>query len=205
MHDARVRSRDFFRCYFRRRFRLLIAGIQTFGGQAHIIGQRSFSVIHRAGLDGFEAAAVARAGSSILRRRTPQFEFFSDLPERTGRGRHRVRREQTVQIRLAALGAVPRHDRSPAERLKAQRDVGHRDLEHIKRLERLGYRVLVIWECASRKPAQAADEIAVFFESQRSRFKRRRLARRQRRASASRESADSASSPSDLYSTARRR
>ena len=57
-----------------------------------------------------------------------------------------------------------------------------RDLEHIKRLERLGYRVLVIWECASRKPAQAADEIAVFFESQRSRFKRRRLARRQRRA-----------------------
>jgi len=57
-----------------------------------------------------------------------------------------------------------------------------RDLEHIKRLERLGYRVLVIWECASRKPAQAAGEIAVFFESQRSRSKRRRLARRQRRA-----------------------
>lgn len=39
-----------------------------------------------------------------------------------------------------------------------------RDLAHLERLEELGYRVLVIWECSSRKPEIAAEQIADFFE-----------------------------------------
>lgn len=38
-----------------------------------------------------------------------------------------------------------------------------RDLEHAERLEQLGYRVLVIWECSSRKPELAAEQIQSFF------------------------------------------
>jgi DNA mismatch endonuclease, patch repair protein len=38
-----------------------------------------------------------------------------------------------------------------------------RDVTHVERLEQLGYRVLVIWECASRKPEQAAEQIDGFF------------------------------------------
>jgi DNA mismatch endonuclease (patch repair protein) len=40
-----------------------------------------------------------------------------------------------------------------------------RDLSHVERLEQLGYRVLVIWECSSRMPERAAQQIATFFES----------------------------------------
>jgi DNA mismatch endonuclease (patch repair protein) len=40
-----------------------------------------------------------------------------------------------------------------------------RDLAHVERLEELGYRVLVLWECSSRKPRLAEDKIAAFFES----------------------------------------
>jgi DNA mismatch endonuclease (patch repair protein) len=39
-----------------------------------------------------------------------------------------------------------------------------RDLAHLERLEQLGYRVLVIWECASRTPEQAEDQIGAFFK-----------------------------------------
>jgi DNA mismatch endonuclease, patch repair protein len=39
-----------------------------------------------------------------------------------------------------------------------------RDLAHIKRLEQLGYQVLVIWECSSRTPKRAALQIADFFK-----------------------------------------
>jgi DNA mismatch endonuclease, patch repair protein len=60
-----------------------------------------------------------------------------------------------------ALASDPKSNRTywkpKLERTKA------RDLAHLERLEQLGYRVLVIWECASRKPAQAAEEIATFF------------------------------------------
>jgi DNA mismatch endonuclease (patch repair protein) len=40
-----------------------------------------------------------------------------------------------------------------------------RDLENAAMLKELGYRVLIIWECVSRKPEQAAEQIANFFES----------------------------------------
>ena len=40
-----------------------------------------------------------------------------------------------------------------------------RDLAHVEGLEELGYRVLVIWECSSRKPQQAEEQIAAFFET----------------------------------------
>ncbi len=39
-----------------------------------------------------------------------------------------------------------------------------RDLAHLEQLEQLGYRVLVIWECASRTPEQAEDQIGAFFK-----------------------------------------
>jgi DNA mismatch endonuclease (patch repair protein) len=42
-----------------------------------------------------------------------------------------------------------------------------RDLQHLERLEQMGYRVLVIWECSSRKPARAAGQIADFFKTMR--------------------------------------
>jgi DNA mismatch endonuclease, patch repair protein len=62
-----------------------------------------------------------------------------------------------------ALSSDPKSNRSywqqKLERTKA------RDLAHIKRLKELGYRVLVIWECSSRKPRQAQDQIAEFFAS----------------------------------------
>lgn len=40
-----------------------------------------------------------------------------------------------------------------------------RDLANVQRLEDLGYRVLVIWECSSRKSQEAQDQIAEFFGS----------------------------------------
>jgi DNA mismatch endonuclease, patch repair protein len=40
-----------------------------------------------------------------------------------------------------------------------------RDLAHIERLELLGYRVLVIWECSSRRPDVASEQIVSFFET----------------------------------------
>jgi DNA mismatch endonuclease (patch repair protein) len=62
-----------------------------------------------------------------------------------------------------ALASDPKSNRRywqpKLERTKA------RDLAHVERLEQLGYRVLIVWECASRKPAQAAEQIANFFES----------------------------------------
>jgi DNA mismatch endonuclease (patch repair protein) len=62
-----------------------------------------------------------------------------------------------------ALASDPKSNRSywqpKLERTKA------RDLAHIEHLEELGYRVLVIWECSSRKPRQAEAKIAAFFES----------------------------------------
>jgi len=62
-----------------------------------------------------------------------------------------------------ALASDPKSNRSywqpKLERTKA------RDLAHIEHLEELGYRVLVIWECSSRKPRQAGAKIAAFFES----------------------------------------
>ncbi|WP_249126384.1 MULTISPECIES: very short patch repair endonuclease [unclassified Bradyrhizobium] len=39
-----------------------------------------------------------------------------------------------------------------------------RDLEHVRRLEELGYRVLVVWECSSRRPERAAEQIDRFFK-----------------------------------------
>jgi DNA mismatch endonuclease, patch repair protein len=62
-----------------------------------------------------------------------------------------------------ALASDPKSNRSywqpKLERTKA------RDLAHVERLEELGFRVLVIWECSSRKPWQADEQIAAFFES----------------------------------------
>jgi DNA mismatch endonuclease, patch repair protein len=62
-----------------------------------------------------------------------------------------------------ALASDPKSNRSywqpKLERTKA------RDLAHVERLEELGYRVLVIWECSSRKPWQAEEQIAAFFKS----------------------------------------
>ncbi len=62
-----------------------------------------------------------------------------------------------------ALASDPKSNRDywqpKLERTKA------RDLARLKRLKELGYRVLVIWECASRKPELAAEEIADFFEN----------------------------------------
>jgi DNA mismatch endonuclease, patch repair protein len=39
-----------------------------------------------------------------------------------------------------------------------------RDLTNANRLKNLGYRVLIIWECSSRKPGEADKQIAAFFE-----------------------------------------
>jgi DNA mismatch endonuclease, patch repair protein len=62
-----------------------------------------------------------------------------------------------------ALASDPKSNRSywqpKLERTKAT------DLAHLKRLKELGYRVLVIWECSSRKPRQAQDQITEFFAS----------------------------------------
>jgi DNA mismatch endonuclease (patch repair protein) len=61
-----------------------------------------------------------------------------------------------------ALASDPKSNRSywqpKLERTKA------RDLAHVQRLEDLGYRLLVIWECSSREPLQAEAQIAAFFE-----------------------------------------
>jgi DNA mismatch endonuclease, patch repair protein len=61
-----------------------------------------------------------------------------------------------------ALASDPKSNRSywqpKLQRTKA------RDLAHLERLEQLGYRVLVIWECASRTPEQAEDQIGAFFK-----------------------------------------
>ena len=61
-----------------------------------------------------------------------------------------------------ALASDPKSNRSywlpKLQRTKA------RDLAHVGRLEQLGYRVLIIWECVSRKPEQAAKQIATFVE-----------------------------------------
>jgi DNA mismatch endonuclease, patch repair protein len=61
-----------------------------------------------------------------------------------------------------ALASDPKSNRSywlpKLQRTKA------RDLAHVERLEQLGYHVLIIWECASRKPGQAAKQIATFVE-----------------------------------------
>jgi DNA mismatch endonuclease (patch repair protein) len=64
-------------------------------------------------------------------------------------------------------------DRRLASNPKSNRSYWHpklertktRDLENAAMLKELGYRVLIIWECASRKPEQAAEQIANFFES----------------------------------------
>jgi DNA mismatch endonuclease (patch repair protein) len=59
-----------------------------------------------------------------------------------------------------ALASDPKSNRSywqpKLERTKA------RDLANVQRLEELGYRVLVIWECSSRRPERAAEQIADF-------------------------------------------
>jgi DNA mismatch endonuclease (patch repair protein) len=61
-----------------------------------------------------------------------------------------------------ALSSDPKSNRSywlpKLERTKA------RDLAHVERLEHMGYRVLVIWECASRKSSEAEKQIAKFFQ-----------------------------------------
>jgi DNA mismatch endonuclease (patch repair protein) len=61
-----------------------------------------------------------------------------------------------------ALASDPKSNRNywlpKLQRTKA------RDLAHLERLEQLGYRVLVIWECACRMPEQAEDLIAAFFK-----------------------------------------
>ena len=60
-----------------------------------------------------------------------------------------------------ALASDPKSNRSywqaKLERTKA------RDLAHIERLEELGYRVLVVWECSSRKSQEAQEQIVEFF------------------------------------------
>jgi DNA mismatch endonuclease, patch repair protein len=60
-----------------------------------------------------------------------------------------------------ALASDPKSNRSywqpKLERTKA------RDLAHIERLEELGYRVLVVWECSSRKSQEAREQIVEFF------------------------------------------
>ncbi|MGT2502686.1 very short patch repair endonuclease [Bradyrhizobium guangxiense] len=38
-----------------------------------------------------------------------------------------------------------------------------RDAEHVRNLERRGYRVLTVWECDTRRPGAAAQRIADFF------------------------------------------
>lgn len=62
-----------------------------------------------------------------------------------------------------ALASDPKSNRSywqpKLERTKA------RDLANVQRLEELGYRVLVIWECSSRRPERAAEQIADFFKT----------------------------------------
>ncbi|WMT70951.1 very short patch repair endonuclease [Bradyrhizobium sp. Ash2021] len=62
-----------------------------------------------------------------------------------------------------SLASDPKSNRSywlpKLERTKA------RDLAHMQRLEHLGYRVLVIWECSSRRPQRAAEQIADFFKT----------------------------------------
>jgi DNA mismatch endonuclease (patch repair protein) len=64
-----------------------------------------------------------------------------------------------------ALASDPKSNRSywqpKLERTKA------RDLAHIERLEQMGYHVLVIWECSSRRPERAAEQIADFFKTMR--------------------------------------
>jgi DNA mismatch endonuclease, patch repair protein len=61
-----------------------------------------------------------------------------------------------------ALASNPKSNRSywmpKLERTKA------RDLTHLKRLEEMGYRVLIIWECSSRRLDEAAEQIASFFK-----------------------------------------
>jgi DNA mismatch endonuclease (patch repair protein) len=60
------------------------------------------------------------------------------------------------------LASDPKSNRSywqpKLERTKA------RDRAHLERLKELGYRVLVIWECSSRKPDLAAEQIVDFFK-----------------------------------------
>ncbi|MBR0793048.1 DNA mismatch endonuclease Vsr [Bradyrhizobium manausense] len=62
-----------------------------------------------------------------------------------------------------SLASDPKSNRSywrpKLERTKA------RDLAHAERLKELGYRVLIIWECSSRKPEIAAAQIADFFKN----------------------------------------
>jgi DNA mismatch endonuclease (patch repair protein) len=62
-----------------------------------------------------------------------------------------------------SLASDPKSNRSywlpKLERTKA------RDLAHIERLEQMGYRVLVIWECSSRRPERAAEQIGDFFKT----------------------------------------
>lgn len=59
------------------------------------------------------------------------------------------------------LASYPKSNRSywapKLERTKA------RDRAHVQALTDRGYRVLVVWECASRKPDCAAEQIAAFF------------------------------------------
>jgi DNA mismatch endonuclease, patch repair protein len=61
------------------------------------------------------------------------------------------------------LASDPKSNRSywqpKLERTKA------RDLANVQRLEDLGYRVLVIWECSSRKSPEAQGQVAEFFGS----------------------------------------
>jgi DNA mismatch endonuclease, patch repair protein len=61
------------------------------------------------------------------------------------------------------LASDPKSNRSywlpKLERTKA------RDVAHVQQLEQLGYHVLVIWECACRKPEQAAQQVAAFFKN----------------------------------------
>jgi DNA mismatch endonuclease (patch repair protein) len=47
-----------------------------------------------------------------------------------------------------------------------------RDAANIERLKDLGYRVLVIWECASRASKEAAEQIAEFFDGELNRLPR---------------------------------
>ncbi|OQB78864.1 MAG: Very short patch repair protein [Planctomycetes bacterium ADurb.Bin126] len=47
-------------------------------------------------------------------------------------------------------------------KLEGNRD---RDMVNLKKLRKLGYKVLVIWECQTRKPESVLSRIAEFLEA----------------------------------------